>query len=380
MEERTKRTKLLLSAAGGFILIGAIFFFYWLQVLRFQEYTDDAYVNGNKVALMPQISGIVSSIYVDNTDYVKENQVILELDKTDFQLALKKSVHSLGETVRQVIQMFLKVEEQEAELTVRKAALVQAEQDYENRVSLVSVGGVSKEEFEHMESARLMAYGAYQEVERSLQATAALVQNTTIRTHPLVLQAVDQVKDAWINLKRCEIVSPVSGYIAMRQVQLGESVSPGTPLLAIIPLSDLWVDANFKEVKLSKMRRGQPVQILSDIYGGDVIFRGKIIGINPGTGSVFSALPPQNATGNWIKIVQRVPVRISLDPDQIKKNPLWPGLSMDVTVDIHDTSGEMLAEEKCSQPLYQTAVYSQQEEGAVSLIEAVMQENIGSYE
>jgi membrane fusion protein, multidrug efflux system len=380
MEESNKRNKLLIFTASCFVLIGVLVFLYWLEVLRFEEYTNDAYVNGNMVELIPQVPGIVVAINADNTDYVEENQVIIQLDPTDYTLALEKSMHNLGETVRNVKTLFIQVKEQESALEMKKAELIKAEQDYQNRVHLVSLGGVSKEEFEHVEATLLSARASFNETKHRLQAAYAQVQNTTIRTHPLVLQAIDQVKNDYVILKRCEIVSPVRGYVAKRSTQLGESVNPNEPLLAIIPLNELWVDANFKETQLAKMRIGQSVRITSDIYGGRLVFHGKVLGINPGTGSVFSALPPQNATGNWIKIVQRVPVRISLDPEQLKKNPLWLGLSMDVKVDIHDTTGERLSEQRRLQPIYQTKVYSQQEEGVMTLVNHILEENIGSYE
>jgi len=373
-----KRKKLLIFTSVCILLVGVLVFLYWLEVLRFEQYTNDAYVNGNLVELTPQVPGIVAAIYADNTDYVEENQVIIQLDTTDYELSLEKSTHNLGETLRKVIQLFLQVEEEEANLEGQKAELVKAEQDYQNRVNLVPIGGVSKEEFEHTEAALKAARATYKETYHSLQAAYAQVQNTTVQTHPLVLQAIDQLKDDYVNLKRCTIVSPVNGYVAMRSAQLGESVNPNQPLLAIIPLNELWVDANFKETQLAKVRIGQAVRMTSDIYGGGVVFQGKVVGINPGTGSVFSALPPQNATGNWIKIVQRVPVRVSLDPQQLKKNPLWLGLSMDVKVDIHDTQGEMLSEERRVAPLYQTKVYSEQERGVDLLIEKIIRENTGN--
>lgn len=373
-----KRKKLLVFTSVCILLVGVLVFLYWLEVLRFEQYTNDAYVNGNLVELTPQVPGIVAAIYADNTDYVEENQVIIQLDTTDYELSLEKSTHNLGETLRKVIQLFLQVEEEEANLEGQKAELVKAEQDYQNRVNLVPIGGVSKEEFEHTEAALKAARATYKETYHSLQAAYAQVQNTTVQTHPLVLQAIDQLKDDYVNLKRCTIVSPVNGYVAMRSAQLGETVSPNEPLLAIIPLNELWVDANFKETQLAKVRIGQAVRMTSDIYGGGVVFQGKVVGINPGTGSVFSALPPQNATGNWIKIVQRVPVRVSLDPQQLKKSPLWLGLSMDVKVDIHDTQGEMLSEERRVAPLYQTKVYSEQERGVDLLIEKIIRENTGN--
>ena len=375
-----KRNMILLWVSAGFILIGIAVFLYWFTILRFEKFTDDAYVHGNMIELTPQVPGIVTSINVDNTDLVEEGQVLIELDKTDYQIAYEMRKNELGDTVRSVVQVFLKVEELEAELEQKDALLFKAEKDYKNRVNLVGVGGVSREEFEHVEADFAGAQAARRATYLLLQSAYAEVQNTTIRTHPLVKKAADGVKDAYVNLQRCSILAPSSGYVAMRSAQLGEYVGLSEPLMAIIPLNELWVDANYKEVQLSKVRIGQSVHLVSDIYGSSVVFHGKIVGINPGTGNVFSALPPQNATGNWIKIVQRVPVRVSLDPNQLKKYPLWLGLSMNVTVDIHDTSGPMLAEATRIRPIYQTKIYSQQEEGAMKIIDQIILENAGCYE
>lgn len=378
-ENPSKRKKILIWAASVFVLIGVLIFLYWLFVLRFEEYTDDAYVGGNMVELTPQVPGIVTAVNVDNTDYVQEGQVLITLDQTDYILALKKSESDLGETVRNVVQLFLNVEELEAQLEVKEAELVRAEQDFENRINLVGIGAVSKEEFEHVEAALKAARFSAKETFHSLQAAYAQVEGTTVETHPLVKQAIQQVKDDWVNLKRCDLLSPVTGYIAQRTVQLGEWVTLSEPLLAIIPLDELWVDANYKEVQLSKVRIGQDVKVRSDLYGGSVQYKGKVVGITPGTGSVFSALPPQNATGNWIKIVQRVPVRISLDPKQLEKHPLWLGLSMETTVDIHDTSGDMLAETPRKKPLYQTKIYKEQEAGVDQVIQKIIETNQGGF-
>jgi len=375
-----KRNMIMLWVSSGIILIGIATFLYWLTILRFEQYTDDAYVHGNMIELTPQVPGIVTSVNVDNTDFVEEGQVLIELDKTDYRITYEISMNELGDTVRSVVQMFLRVEELEAELEQKDAELFKAEKDYKNRVNLVGVGGVSREEFEHVEADFVGAQAARKATYLLLQSAYAEVQNTTVKTHPLVKKAADGVKDAYVNLQRCSILAPSNGYVAMRSAQLGEYVELGEPLMAIIPLNELWVDANYKEVQLSKVRIGQSVHLISDIYGGSVVFHGKIIGINPGTGNVFSALPPQNATGNWIKIVQRVPVRVSLDPNQLKKHPLWLGLSMHVTVDIHDTSGPMLAEASRIKPLYQTKIYSQQEEGAIKIIDQIILENAGCYE
>lgn len=375
-----KRNRILLWVSVGFILTGIAVFLYWLTILRFEKFTNDAYVSGNMIDLIPQVPGIVTSINVDNTDLVEEGQVLIELDRTDYQIAYEISQNELGDTVRSVVQLFLRVEELEAELEQKDAELFKAEKDYQNRVNLVGIGGVSREEFEHVEADFVGAQAARKSTDLLLQSAYAEVQNTTVKTHPLVKKAADGLKDAYVNLQRCSILAPSSGYVAMRSTQLGEYVELSKPLMTIIPLNELWVDANYKEVQLSKVRIGQSVRLISDIYGSGVAFHGKIVGINPGTGSVFSALPPQNATGNWIKIVQRVPVRVSLDPNQLKKYPLWLGLSMNVTVDIHDYSGPMLAEATRIKSIYQTKIYSQQEEGVMKIIDKIILENAGRYE
>lgn len=376
-ENNKKRNRILLWTSIGFLIIGVIIFFYWLLILRFEEYTDDAYVNGNLIEITPQVPGIVTSINVDNTDYVKEGQVLIELDKTDYLIAFEKSKNELGETVRNVIQMFLRVNELGAELEQKEAELFKAEKDCQNRVNLVGVGGVSREEFEHVEADYIRAKASRKESYFALGSAYAQVQNTTIQTHPMVKKAADMVKDAYVSLQRCSILAPSDGYVAQRSAQLGEWVDLARPLMAVIPLNELWVDANFKEVQLSKVRIGQNVHVTADIYGSECDFHGKVVGINPGTGSVFSALPPQNATGNWIKIVQRVPVRVSLDTKQLKNYPLWLGLSMKTTVDIRNTSGPMLSEALRSHPIYTTKIYQEQEEGVQAIIDQIIQENVG---
>lgn len=375
-----KRNKILIFTGLGFLLVGVVIFIYWAEVLRFEQYTDDAYVSGNMIELTPQVPGIVTSINVDNTEYVEEGQVLVELDKTDSRLAYEKAKNSLAETVRSVVQMFIQVNKLQAELEQKEAELFRAEKDYQNRVDLVGVGGVSREEFEHVEAALVGAQASQKEAYFALQEAIAQIENTTVTTHPNVKKEANSVRDAYVNLQRCDILAPMSGYVAQRTVQLGEYVNLSEPLLAVVPLNELWVDANYKEIQLSNVRIGQSVRMTSDIYGRKVVFSGKVIGINPGTGNVFSALPPQNATGNWIKIVQRVPVRVSLDPQQLKKNPLWLGLSMDVRVDIHDTSNKMLREPSRLKPIYKTKIYQEQETGAESIIEQIIQENTGNYE
>ncbi len=370
-----KRKKVFLFAAMCFVLLAAVVGLYWLFVWRFEEYTNDAYVHGNQVELTPQVPGIIAAIYTDNTRYVEAGQVLVALDPTDYVLALEKSQADLAETVRRVDQMFIAVKELEAEVQGKEASLLRAQQDFDNRVELAPIGAVAQEEFEHVETALLRAEADLAAAEFALEKGYAQVSNTTLPTHPLVQQAREEVRRAWVNLRRCNIIAPVSGYIAERSAQLGEFVPTSKPLLAIIPVNDLWVDANFKETQLPKMRIGQPTRLTADLYGHRVEFHGKVVGINPGTGNVFSALPPQNATGNWIKIVQRVPVRISLAPKELEKHPLWLGLSMNVSVDISDQRGAMLATTVETKPLYATSLYEEQVRGADRVIDKIIEEN-----
>lgn len=372
-----KRKKSLIGVCLAFFLLSFVIFIYWFFVLRFEESTDDAYVQGDLVELTSQVSGVVSSIYADDTDYVQEGQVLVQLDPTNDRLKLEKSKNELGQIVREVVQMFLKVEELEATLETKELELIKARQDFQNRVHLVEIGGVSQEEFEHVEAQLKIASSSAKETKRALEASYAQIQGTSVETHPLVQEAIEQVKGDWIRLKRCDILSPIDGYVTQRKVQLGEWADVSQPLLAIVPLDQLWVDANFKEIQLARFRIGQEVILRADLYGSGVTYQGKVVGINPGTGNTFSLLPPQNATGNWIKIVQRVPVRISLDRNQIKKHPLWLGLSMKVRVNIKDIRGEVLTETKRVQPIYRTEIYSKQEEGVEKLIQEILKENIG---
>lgn len=371
-----KRKKLLTITTCCLIIVAGGLFFYWLDVWRIEEYTDDCYVNGNMVQLNSQVSGIVRSINADNTDYVKKDQVIVELDSTDFQIAYEKSRGNLGETIRQVVKLFEDVKKLMAEVEQKEAFLIKSEEDYNNRVELVRIGGVSREEFEHVTQNLAMARADLSKAYFALQATKALVENTSVATHPLVQEAKEQCKEAYVNLKRTQIVAPANGYVAMRSVQVGEQIGPGKPLLSIVPLDEIWIDANYKETQLSKMRIGQRVTLTSDIYGHSTKFHGRVHGINPGTGAVFSILPPQNATGNWIKIVQRLPVRILLDKEEFEKHPLMLGMTMEATTDISDTSGEVLSTGKSLQPLYHTDVYEKQEVGFNKVFEEILRANL----
>ncbi len=372
----SQRNKAIFIAALIFVVIGVACFIYWLVWARFYQYTDDAYVDGNNVMITPQVGGIVESFSTLDGDFVPQGMVLVELDKTDARISLGKAVADLGYALRDVRQMFERAKQYGAMIEVKKAEFIKAAQDYEHRVNLIDEGGVSLENFEHAIAALTASFSDLIATEYQYTAAAAQVENTTIETHPLVEQMKNRVRDAYVFLRRCTIKAPATGLIAQRTVQVGETVAAGQPLMAVVPLDQMWVTANYKEVQLAKMRIGQPVKITSDTYGGKVVFHGKIAGIGGGTGSVFSVLPPQNATGNWIKIVQRVPVRITLDQEQIKQHPLRLGLSMETTVDIHDTTQPFVPEIRPQEPLFSTDVFATQEEGANALIAKVIFDNL----
>jgi membrane fusion protein (multidrug efflux system) len=376
--DNRKRNRAIMITVLIFVFIGAVWFAYWLFYGRFHRYTDDAYVDGNNVVLTPQVPGIVVSFSVNDADYVPKGRILVELDKTDAKIALDKAIADLGSAVRQVMQMFEQAKQYEANVAMHKAEFVKAAQDYEHRKHLIDEGGVSREDFEHAEAALQANFADLIAAEHQFIAAFAQIENTTPENHPIVDSAKNRVRDTFVFYQRCTIKAPVSGLIAQRTVQVGEWVDAGQPLMAVVPLDQMWVNANYKEVQLTKMRVGQPASVRSDIYGREVHYHGKVVGIGGGTGSIFSVLPPQNATGNWIKIVQRIPVRITLDPEQIKQFPLRLGLSMEVTVDVTDTQKPYVPEARPEGPLYSTEIFETQECGAEELIAEVIAANLSS--
>lgn len=371
-----KRNMILLLVSALFLALGLGYLAYWIMYGRFHQETDDAYVNGNQIMVTPLVPGIITSIACDNTDYVEEGQPLLYLDKTDSLIALEKAKSNLANTVRKVVDLFAKVEELKASIDVKKAELLRVGRDYEHRQELKDTGAISEEDFQHAETSLYAAVASLNYVQTQYLSALAQVEGTSIDTHPEVNIAKDQVRYAWVQLQRCTISAPVSGIVAQRSAQVGEWVSTNKPLLSIVPLGQIWIDANFKENQLRDIRIHQEVEITADMYGSDVVYHGKVLGINPGTGSIFSVLPPQNATGNWIKIVQRVPVRIALQQDEIKKHPLMLGLSMNVNVNTRDIEGPRLQNTPPTEILYQTPIFSDQEKGVEELIQKIIEENI----
>jgi membrane fusion protein, multidrug efflux system len=372
-----KRRRILLLIAVIFIALGALWAAYWTLVLSKREKTDDAYVNGNKVVISAQISGTVIAVLKDDTQLVKAGQVLVKLDPIDAQTALSRAASALAQTVRQVRQQKSTAGQYDSEIESRKLELARAQIDLEKRQPLLADHAIAGEEVRHAQESVQMARAALTQAERQSSSAHALVDGTPVETNPTVLQAKDAFRDAWIAAQRNAVVAPVSGYVAERSVQLGQHIQAGEALMTVIPLHSLWVDANFKEVQLRNLRIGQNAEVRSDLYGGTFIFHGRVQGMSAGTGAAFSLLPPQNASGNWIKVVQRVPVRIRIDDNDLIKSPLRVGLSSTVTVDTTSRDGPVLAPEANDEPVGDTQVYTQDLDKANAEADAVVRRNLG---
>jgi len=373
-----KRRFLLLCVAVIVVLAGLGVWAWHEFYGQWSEETDDAYVNGNVVEITPLATGTVISIAADDGDLVREGQVLLRFDPSDAQVGLQNAEANLGKVVRQVRGLYSNVDGMKAQLAAQRAEVQKAQDNYNRRRNLAASGAISQEELSHARDDLTSAQSALNNVQQQLSSSAALVDDTVISSHPDVKAAAAQLRQAFLANARTTLVAPVTGYVAKRTVQLGQRVQPGTATMAVIPLDTLWIDANFKETQLGKMRIGQPVEISADLYGGDVKYSGTIDSLGAGTGSAFALLPAQNATGNWIKIVQRVPVRVHINPEELTKHPLRIGLSTTVEVNLHDQSGPTLAQQPPKQAAFSTDVYAEQLADADALIERLIHENSAS--
>ena len=372
----SKRWRWLSLAGGTFAVIGLVYGLYWAQVLRYHQSTDDAYVGGNVVQITPQISGTVVAIGADDTQFVKAGQALVRLDQADAKVALDQAEAQLARTVRDVRNLFATSAQLQADVQVRDTDLAAAQSDLARRRQLGASGAVSGEELQHATDAVRGAQAGQLAARQQLAANRARVDGTTLENHPQVRDAAAAVRSAYLTFARTELPAPVSGFVARRNVQLGQRVSPGTALMAVVPLDQVWVDANFKEPQLERMRVGQPVTLTSDLYGTHVVFHGSIAGFGAGTGAAFSLLPAQNATGNWIKIVQRVPVRIALDPREIAAHPLQIGLSMKAEVDVSNGGGGRMPQVASNAAAWSTDVFGSGDARADARVHAIIAANL----
>ena len=327
-----KRRRALFIVAGVFILIAVVWVLLWLFVFSHREKTDNAYVGGNQVTISAQVPGTVVAIMADDTQRVEAGQVLVRLDPTDAQVRLAQARSALAQAVRGVRQQTSSASSADAQVTARKLELDKLEADLKRHLPLLAAHAESPEIVQHLRDGVAQARAGLDAAKAQAAAAHAAVEGTDVAENPSVLQARANFRAAWIAAQRNAILAPVSGYVAQRSVQLGNSIAPGQQLMTVVPLHDLWINANFKEGQLQHIRIGQPATVEADIYGGDVEYHGKVVGLGAGTGSAFSLLPAQNATGNWIKVVQRVPVRIALAPQELTAHPLRVGLSMTATI------------------------------------------------
>ena len=348
---------------------------YWYFFIKGFEETEDAYVSGNQVMVSAQVAGNISKINVDNMDPVQAGDVLLELDDTNAKLSFEQAKSNLANAVRQVSQLNYTVKQLKSAVRANEITLAQAQGNLNRRVQLVKDGAIDKESFQHAKEAVELAKANLTTSQNQLEANQALLLDGPLSEQPQIQSAVSNFKQAWLNLERTKIRSPIKGYVARRNAQVGQAVSVGGALMAVVTTDQMWLDANFKETQLTHMRIGQPVKIHFDLYGKDKTFDGKVVGIEMGTGSAFSLLPTQNATGNWIKVVQRVPVRIQLDPQQLAENPLRIGLSATVKVNVTDSQGETLRDQAPATTLYSTNVLQYDESAVNNLIESIIRDN-----
>ncbi|MDY4368959.1 multidrug efflux MFS transporter periplasmic adaptor subunit EmrA [Pectobacterium brasiliense] len=375
--KKQQRKRVLSLLTFIFVVLGCAWLVYWFLVLRHHQSTDDAYVAGNQIQIMAQVSGSVTHVNVDNTDFVKQGQVLVELDPTDAQQAFERAKTGLANSVRQTHQLIINSKQYQANIELRQTELNKAQSDLSRREALGSANAIGREEVQHARDAVATAKAALEVAKQQYQANQAMILDTPLEKQPAIQQASVEMRDAWLALQRTKIVSPIDGYVSRRSVQIGARISSTSALMAVVPANHLWVDANFKETQLANMRIGQPATVIADIYGDDVVYQGKVVGLDMGTGSAFSLLPAQNATGNWIKVVQRLPVRIEIDPKQVAEHPLRIGLSALVNVDTTNTEGSALAETSRTTPAYQSDALTLDLTPVNQEISAIIQANAG---
>ncbi|MDW6002902.1 HlyD family secretion protein [Vibrio mangrovi] len=370
-----KRKKGLIILASILIVIAALCYTWYVLFVAGHESTEDAYVDGNLVQVTPQIVGTVTQIFVDDGDYIHQGQPLVNFDPSDADIALQTAKANLAQTVRQVRSLFNNVEQAKAVVAQKQIDFSKAQTDYQRRKQMVEVGGLSQEELSHAKDEVDSAEKALTVSIQQLKSQEAMTYNTDVDSHPLVQSAAADFRQSYLNQQRTKLVAPVSGYIAKRSAQVGQRVNAGTALMTVVPLDQVWVEANFKETQMKEMRLGQPVTLVSDLYGDDTVFHGVVESLGIGTGSAFSLLPAQNATGNWIKVVQRLPVRIKLDQKELAAHPLRIGLSMKVVINTKNQKGQLLSESAHMLPHYQTDIYQVQMSGIMQTIKQIIQSN-----
>ena len=375
---KSSRAKALLIAGGTFGLAAIAYAVWVLGVAQYRESTDDAYVQANLVYVNAQVGGTVTALGADDNQPVKAGQTLVSLDRSDAAVALADASAQLGLAVRQVREQQGAVDEGQAVVAQRRTDLQRASDDLARRTQLAGTDSIAAEDLQHAKQSVAAAQDALTVAERTLARTRTAVAGVTLRQNPSVLRARAAYVQASLATQRNDVQAPMDGVVARRSVQVGQHVAPGAALLAVVPLQGAWIDANFKEPQLRHIQVGQPATIATDLYGGHVEYHGVVASIAAGSGGAFSLLPPQNATGNWIKVVQRVPVRIALDPKELAAHPLRVGLSTDVTIDTHDRSDQQRPAMALPGANFTTPVFDAQLKTAETRADALIAQEAGS--
>ncbi|MGF7154611.1 HlyD family efflux transporter periplasmic adaptor subunit [Novosphingobium gossypii] len=364
--DKSKRKNLLLGLGGAVVVIGGLWFLYEEFIASGSVSTDNAYVAGENAQVTPLTSGRVIDVLVTDTQPVRKGQLLFRIEDSDQQIAVQQAEANLAMMQRKYGQSLAnnaalgaaagasdaQINTARAGLASAQASLTKAETDYKRRAALANTGAVSGDELTTARQALDSARASYQEAQagvaqarenarsarRQEEAAVALTKGTNIQTAPEILQAQAQLAQARLDLQRTVVRAPIDGVVSKRTIQVGQRIQAGSPAMIVVPVGELYVDANFKEDQLARVRPGQKAVLKSDLYGGKIEYHGKVVGFSGGTGAAFSLIPAQNATGNWIKVVQRLPVRIQLDPRELKEHPLRVGLSMEAEIDLTDAN------------------------------------------
>jgi membrane fusion protein (multidrug efflux system) len=324
----------LYGVAGILAKIALGFGLYYVMVGSHYVTTDNAYVDASTAQINAQVSGQVLRVLVSDTQAVRAGQVLAEIDPADARLAFERAEADYRRTLQRVRQYYAQEAAALAQVGARQAELARAETDYNRRRALAQTGAVSGDELTAARAAYESARANLTAANENLEAQRVLVRGQSPENHPESLSARAAMETARLSLNRTTIRAPIDGVVTQLTAQVGQRFEIGQPLMIVAPLQQAYVDANFKEGQLGRVRIGQPVELTSDLYGDRITYHGRVQGLGGGTGSAFAVIPAQNATGNWIRVVQRVPVRISLDPHELAEHPLRVGLSMEARIDV----------------------------------------------
>ncbi|MGR8929917.1 MAG: efflux RND transporter periplasmic adaptor subunit [Gammaproteobacteria bacterium] len=373
IRQRNRRLKLmalaiLLASLGGLL--------HWWLNHRGWVSTDDAFVAGHLITLKAQTDGAVIEVLTENTRHVQKGDVLIKLDGSHALIALQQAKAELAEAVRDVVTLQARVEALKQRVNAKQAALSQVRHDLSRFKIAAKDGAASAQQMQNTQDKITEIEASIRETRAERLGVIAQLRNSKISDHPSVESAKSRVRRAFLDYERRKIVAPVSGYVAKRSVQVGDSLKAGSPLLVIVPLDQVWVEANFLETQAADIQTGQLAEIRVDAYGNDKLYHGRVLGINPATGSQFALLPTDNSTGNFIHIAERLQVRIALDAAELRAHPLQPGLSTLTRVNISEGGPiASTANDDLDHDAYRTDIYDHEMDGATKLIENIISKN-----